>query len=147
VRGTAARTRRRSAQTVASAASRARATRRASDRVRHDLGVRALHVERGKSGVDPVLPVHGLLTALRASHLEPQSCRAVRLSDQLTLDGWDATSDGTVALPAPIPVSAWVIGRNLDYARARFREGGPRWVLERGGAKAKRFVTERRHRR
>lgn len=59
----------------------------------------------------------------------------------------DATPDGTVALPAPIPVSAWVLGRNLDYARARFREGGLRWVLERGGAKAKRFVTERRHRR
>jgi len=53
--------------------------------------VRARHVEHGKSGVDPVLPVHGLLTALRARHLEPQSCRAVRLGDGLKLDGYVRT--------------------------------------------------------
>lgn len=59
----------------------------------------------------------------------------------------DAAAGTTVPLPAPVPVSTSLVVRNLDYARTRFREGGLRWVVERGMAKARRLALKgvRRH--
>ncbi len=59
----------------------------------------------------------------------------------------DATPGTAVPLPAPVPVSTSLVVRNLDFARTRFREGGLRWVAERGAAKAKRIVATRGVRR